>query len=239
MAKLARTRVATVAAGNFPNDLFMMALLYLVFRGTISILVAPLGGVNLNTESLKVGFRFQSIRETDCGRASSARLVITTLRGKRLAAGGDPDLPVDLALAKCVVVAEIVVDEILPGIHRRLDLVERCRRRTEEEEIRQRHLDAKPLLQLVDQFADRFGELHRRVILLRGRIEGDRLAVVDDLALGTGALHQWRVSCSGARHPSWPSPCAAASGRRPERARRSPRSPPGSASATAGTPPCP
>src|SRR5207344_872172 len=81
MAMLARTRMATVAANNFPDDRFMMAVLYLVVRGTISILVAPLGGVNLNTASLKVGFKFQSIRETDWGRASSARLVITTLRG--------------------------------------------------------------------------------------------------------------------------------------------------------------
>ena len=37
--------------------------------------------------------------------------------------------------------------------------------------------------QLVDQPADRLGELNRRVILLRGSIERDRLAVVDDLAL--------------------------------------------------------
>ena len=61
-----------------------MALLYLVFRGTISILVAPLGGVNSNTASLKAGFRFHSIMDTDCGRASSARLVITILRGSGL-----------------------------------------------------------------------------------------------------------------------------------------------------------
>ena len=62
----------------------MLALLYFVFTGTISILDAPLGGVKLKTVSLKVGFKFQSIRETDCGRASSVRLVITTLRGSGL-----------------------------------------------------------------------------------------------------------------------------------------------------------
>ena len=73
-----------MVAGNFPNSLFMMAILYGVFRGTISIFFAPGGGVNLNTESLKVGFRFQSITEIDCGRASSARLVITILRGNGL-----------------------------------------------------------------------------------------------------------------------------------------------------------
>ena len=73
-----------MAAGNFPNGLFMMAILYLVFRGTISIFFAPWDGVNLNTASLKVGLRFQSITETDCGRASSARLVITILRGNGL-----------------------------------------------------------------------------------------------------------------------------------------------------------
>ena len=72
---------ANEAGSNLPNDLFMLALLYFVFTGTISTLDAPLGGVNLKTVSLKVGFKFQSIRETDCGRASSVRLVITTLRG--------------------------------------------------------------------------------------------------------------------------------------------------------------
>ena len=76
--------MAAAVAGNFPNSLFMLALLYEVFRGTISIFFAPGGGVNLNTESLKVGFRFQSITEIDCGRASSARLVITILRGNGL-----------------------------------------------------------------------------------------------------------------------------------------------------------
>src|SRR5262249_5229269 len=84
MAKLARTRPANEAKSNLPNDLFRLALLYFDFSGTISILVAPLGGVNIKTESLKVGFRFQSIRDTDCGRASSARLVITILRGSGL-----------------------------------------------------------------------------------------------------------------------------------------------------------
>ena len=33
------------------------------------------------------------------------------------------------------------------------------------------------------------GELDRRVVLLRGRVERDRLAVVEDLALGPGAVH--------------------------------------------------
>ena len=84
MAKLVRTRAANEAGSNLPNDLFMLALLYFVFTGTISILDAPLGGVNLKTVSLKVGFKFQSIRETDCGRASAVRLVITTLRGSGL-----------------------------------------------------------------------------------------------------------------------------------------------------------
>src|SRR5262249_61803652 len=84
IAKLARTRAANEARINLPNDLFMLALLYFVFSGTISIFVAPLGGVNLKTESLKVGFKFQLIMETDCWRASSARLVITILRGSGL-----------------------------------------------------------------------------------------------------------------------------------------------------------
>ena len=60
----------------------MLVLLYRVFTGTISIRVAPLGGVNLNVAGLKAGFRFHSMNETDCGRASSARLVITSLRGR-------------------------------------------------------------------------------------------------------------------------------------------------------------
>src|SRR5262245_17405715 len=84
IAKVPRTRAANEARNNLRNDFFMLTLLYLVFNGTISIFVAPLGGVNLKTESLKVGFKFQLIRETDCGRASSARLVITTLRGSGL-----------------------------------------------------------------------------------------------------------------------------------------------------------
>src|SRR4030095_3248106 len=87
MAKLARTRAANEAGNNLPNDLFMLALLYFVFTGTISILDAPLGGGNLKTVSLKLGFKFQSIKETDCGRASSVRLVITTLRGSGLLPG--------------------------------------------------------------------------------------------------------------------------------------------------------
>ena len=66
------------------NECFMSSLLYLVFRATISTAVAPLGGVNLKTAFVKVGFRFQSIRLTDCGRASSPRLVITILRGSGL-----------------------------------------------------------------------------------------------------------------------------------------------------------
>jgi hypothetical protein len=61
-----------------------LALLYWALRGRISILVDPFGGVNLNTESAKVGFRFQLIMLTDCGRASSARLVMTILRGSGL-----------------------------------------------------------------------------------------------------------------------------------------------------------
>ena len=190
MAKLARTRAANAAGSNLPNDLFMLALLYFVFTGTISILVAPLGGVNLKTASLNVGFKFQSIRDTDCGRASSVRLVITTLRGSGLLPVGDPDLPVDLGLAKGVVVAEIVVDEILAGIHRRLDLVERRGRRAPEEQIRQRDLHAVLLLQPVDQLADRAGKFDRRVVLLRRRVERDRLAIVEELAFGTGAAHQ-------------------------------------------------
>ena len=48
-------------------------------RGTISIFFAPLGGVNLNTESLKVGFRFQSIRRN-------------RLRARFVGAIGDHDL---------------------------------------------------------------------------------------------------------------------------------------------------
>src|SRR4029434_8189630 len=84
MAKLATMRAATKDGTNLPNDLFMAVLLYLVLSGTISILELPLGGVKRNTVSLKLGFRFHSIRETDCGRASSVRLEITTLRGSGL-----------------------------------------------------------------------------------------------------------------------------------------------------------
>src|SRR4029453_13202194 len=84
MAKPARTRAANEAGSNLPNDLFMLALLYFFFTGTISILDAPLGGVKLKTGCVKVSVKFQSIRETDCGRAWSVRLVITTLRGSGL-----------------------------------------------------------------------------------------------------------------------------------------------------------
>src|SRR4029078_4546591 len=84
IAKQAAARMATVAAGNFPNGVFMMAIAYEVFRGTISIFLLPGGGVNLKIQYLSVGFRFQSITEIDCGRASSARLVITILRGNGL-----------------------------------------------------------------------------------------------------------------------------------------------------------
>src|SRR5262245_6862214 len=83
-AKLTATMVTNEATSKLPNDVFMWVLLYFVFRGTISTFDAPLGGVNLKVESSKVGFRFQLIRETDCGRASSARLVITILRGSGL-----------------------------------------------------------------------------------------------------------------------------------------------------------
>ena len=61
MAKLARTKAANVVGSHLPNEIFMLALLYFAFTGTISILEAPLGGANLKTVSLKVGFRFQSI----------------------------------------------------------------------------------------------------------------------------------------------------------------------------------
>jgi len=44
---------------------FMLALLYFAFSGTNSTLVAPLGGANLKTVSLKPGFRFQSNIWTD------------------------------------------------------------------------------------------------------------------------------------------------------------------------------
>src|SRR6187397_920366 len=84
MAKLARTPTANDAGSHLPNDLFMLTLLYFAFTGTISIFVDPLGGVNLKTASLKLGLRSQSIRATDCGRASSARLVTTILRGNGL-----------------------------------------------------------------------------------------------------------------------------------------------------------
>ena len=57
----------------------------MVFGATICACVAPLGGTKRNTASLKPGFRFQAISDTDCGRASSLRLVITTLRGSGLA----------------------------------------------------------------------------------------------------------------------------------------------------------
>ena len=82
MAKLAS--VIRIIRNPYREVLFMSGLLYLVARGRISIERAPLGGVNLNTASVNVGFRFQSSRLTDCGRASSPRLVITILRGSGL-----------------------------------------------------------------------------------------------------------------------------------------------------------
>ena len=58
MAKLPKTRPQRPA-----SNLLVMSVrdrvCHLDFRGTISILVAPLGGVNLNTDAWKVGFRFQ------------------------------------------------------------------------------------------------------------------------------------------------------------------------------------
>ena len=73
-----------VADPGYWQSWYMLALLYLVFAAMISIFWAPLGGANLKTVSLKAGFRFQLIIVTDCGRASSARLVITILRGSGL-----------------------------------------------------------------------------------------------------------------------------------------------------------
>src|SRR4029453_1883102 len=84
MAKLATTSMANEPESNLPNDLFMLALLYFVFSGTISILEEPLGGVNLKTVSLNLGFKFHSISEFDCGRATSVRLMIAPLGGSGL-----------------------------------------------------------------------------------------------------------------------------------------------------------
>src|SRR5579864_2996537 len=83
-AKLVRTSIASGVRSNLLNKFFMLDLLYFAFTGTISIFVEPLGGANAKTESGNVGFKSQCNRETDCGRASSARLVMTILRGSGL-----------------------------------------------------------------------------------------------------------------------------------------------------------
>ena len=97
---------------------FSWAFFYFFFNGTISAFAVPLGGTKAKIESLKVGFRFHAISETDCGRASSVRLVITILRGRGLLPVVNPDLPVEIALPERVVVAQILIDEVLAGVHR-------------------------------------------------------------------------------------------------------------------------
>lgn len=89
------------------------------------------------------------------------------LAGQGLAPGADPDLPVDLALPKGVALAEILADEILTGIQRRLDLVERSRRGAPEEQIGQRDFPAVSDFQPLVQFTKVAGKIDGRVILLR------------------------------------------------------------------------
>ena len=119
----------------------MLDLLYFAFTGTISIL----GTLGRHERENRVReFRLQI--PLDQGDRLWAGIVgsigYDDLARQRLSPGGDPDLPVDIALAERVMVTEIVSDEVLAGIHRRFDLVERRSRGTPEEEIRQWHFHA-------------------------------------------------------------------------------------------------
>ena len=86
-------------------------------------------------------------------------------------------------------VTEVVTDEILAGIHRGIDLVERCRRGAPEEHVGHGNLDAVPVFQLADEFAEVPGELDGRVGLLRRYEDGRQLAVIEDFAECPGADH--------------------------------------------------
>ena len=87
-------------------------------------------------------------------------------------------------------IAEVGSDEVLAGDHCRLDLVERRGRGTPKEKIGQRHFHAVSFPQPADQTIERVDHPDRRVILLRGRVKDCRLAVVEELPFGTGAMHQ-------------------------------------------------
>src|SRR5262245_53820513 len=64
-ARLPKTKTARNTRSEVFNELVMCGLPYFVLRATISIFFDPAGGLNLKVASLRAGFRFQSMNETD------------------------------------------------------------------------------------------------------------------------------------------------------------------------------
>jgi len=80
------------------------------------------------------------------------------------------------------VVAQVVVDEVLPGVHGGLEPFQRRSRGAPQEEVGKRHFDAVALMQASHETGHRVVDLDARVVLLCRRVQRRHLAVEGQFA---------------------------------------------------------